>query len=127
MPCDRRALKSVGKLIRMLGLAGLLAGSGTFLAVGCTDNSGNGHYAPDASPTGLGGAAGGTENDGGDDATGTAGTDGGTAGAGGGTAGAGGGSGAGGTAGGAAGGAGGAGGAAGGSGGAGGTSDASVG
>jgi hypothetical protein len=94
MPVKRVFSQSVGRavfhFIRSLACAGLVAGTATLFTVGCTDNSGNGHFTQpqadgaagaggDMGTGGSGGGAGGAAGDnaggsGGDGAGGAAGT-----------------------------------------------------
>jgi hypothetical protein len=84
MPRARTVLDSVGKALKTLGVVGVLAGTGTFLAASCTDTSNSGNF--DAGGTG----AAGTTGSGGTGAGGSAGAAGGSAGGSGGATGTGG-------------------------------------
>ena len=63
----RRWLGSVGRIVgrtpARAGLWLLLSVGAPTLVVGCTDNSGNGHFIPPGSTGGAGGAGGGTGGD----------------------------------------------------------------
>jgi hypothetical protein len=40
----------VPRLLKVLGLLALLGAGSTLVGISCTDDNGNGHYNPDASP-----------------------------------------------------------------------------
>ena len=67
MPDKPVSPQSVGKAVvtffRSLAFAGFVVGSAALFAVGCTDDSGNGHFIPPSLTGGAGGAGGGTGGD----------------------------------------------------------------
>src|SRR5262245_63888764 len=77
MPDKQVSPHSVGKAVvsffRPLVVAGLVATSAALLAVGCTDESGNGHFVPPGIDAAAGAAGG--EGGGGGDSTGGTGGD----------------------------------------------------
>jgi hypothetical protein len=64
------ASPSIPRLLKVLALLTFLGAASSVLGISCTDNSGNGHYNPDATAgagggSGAGGEAGGTAGSGG--------------------------------------------------------------